>query len=149
MRKLVLAVALVLGVIVYFSSSHYGIALGPLRLSLEPDKQTVELATRRFLEDVKFKDFAHASTFHTDQDRKRKDIPKLIEEKFQIKPELLDIRDFEVLRVDVMSTGERAKALAKVFVKVLNSNQDVKEVDMSFFFKKEKGGWYMDLQSSL
>lgn len=149
MRKLLLAAALGLGVVVYLCSTHYGIKLGPLSLALEPDKHAVEIATRRFLEDVKFKDFAHASTFHTEEDRKRKDIAKLIEEKFQIKPELLDIRDFDVLRVEVASTGQRAKALTKVFVKLLNSNQDVKEVDLSFFFKKQDGAWFMDLQSSL
>lgn len=33
----------------------------------------------------------------------------------QIKPELMDIRDFDVLRVEMMSTGTRAKVLVKVF----------------------------------
>lgn len=150
MKKLVILLALVLCLVIYFSSSHYGVALGPFKLSLEPDKHTIELGMRRFLEDIKFKDFVHAATLHTAADRKVKDIPRLIEDKFQIKPELMDIRDFEVLRVETMSTGHRAKVLVKVFVKLLNSNQDVREVDAVFFFKKDTDGrWYMDLQSSL
>jgi hypothetical protein len=139
-----------LSLVVYASSTRYGLVLGPLRLSLAPDKLAVEVDCRRFLEDIQFKDFAHAATFHTEQDRKVKDIPKLIEEKFQIKPELLDIRSFEILRVDIMSNGKRAKVLTKVFVKVLNAEQKVREMEAAFFFKQEAGGkWFMDLQSSL
>lgn len=150
MKKLVILLVLILCLVIYFSSSHYGVALGPLKLSLEPDKHAIELSMRRFLEDIKFKDFAHASTFHSEADRKVKNIPRLIEDKFAIKPELMDIRDYDVLRVEMMSTGRRAKVLVKTWVKLLNSNQDVKEMDAVFFFKREADDrWYMDLQSSL
>jgi len=103
----------------------------------------------RFLEDIQFKDFSHAASLHSQEDQSKKDIPGLIESKFKIKPELLDIKGFQVLRLDVMSTGDRAKALCNVQVKLLNSERDVKELEMVFFFKLQNGEWFMDLQSSL
>jgi hypothetical protein len=150
MRKLWLLVLVLLGIFVYSQCTHYGIVLGPFRLTLTPERLEVEVSMRRFLEDIQFKDFTHAATFHTAEDRKLRNIPQLIEDKFKIKPELMDIRDFEILRVEPMSTGQRAKVLTKVFVKVLNINEPVKEMDAVFFFKKQPDGkWYMDLQSSL
>jgi len=150
MKKWILLVMVALGLVLYASSTRYGLRIGPFTVSLAPDRAQVEGAMRRFLEDVQFKDFAHAATLHTEADRKTRNIPQLIEEKFKIKPELMDIKSFEVLRVDLMSTGERAKVPVKVFVKLLNSEQAVREVEAVFFFKKSPDGrWFMDLQSSL
>jgi hypothetical protein len=150
MKKLWLLVLVIVGGLVYSQCTHYGIVIGPFKLSLTPDRLEVEVAMRRFLEDIQFKDFVHAATFHTPEDRKLKNIPQLIEDKFKIKPEMMDIRTFEILRVEPMSTGTRAKVLTKVFVKLLNANEPVKEMDAVFFFKKQPDGqWYMDLQSSL
>lgn len=150
MKKWLFVAAVVAALVLYFSSSRYGISLGPVRWAFSPDRHAVELAMRRFLEDVQFKDFTHAATFHTAEDRKTKDIPRLIEEKFHVKPELLDIKDFDVLRVELMSTGSRAKVHVKTFVKLLNSDQAVRETEAVFYFKREPDGrWYMDLQSSL
>lgn len=151
MKKWVIAVVLMLvGGVLYQSTTRYGVALGPLRFSLAPDKQSVELAMRRFLEDVQFKDFQHAATFHSEEDRKTRNIPQLIENKFAVKPELLDIRSFDVLRVDVMSTGTRARVYVKVFAKILNGEDKVRELEAVFFFKRSGDGpWFMDLQSSL
>ena len=150
MKKWIFLVLVLAVVAIYMKSSRYGIVLGGYLIALDPAKLVVETAAHRFLEDIQFKDFVHAATFHTAEDRKIKDIPHLIEEKFHIKPELLDIKSFEVLRVDVMSNGLRAKALTKVFVRVLNAEQNIREIEATFVFKKEPDGqWYMDLQSSL
>lgn len=154
MKKLILILMVALALAVYFGSTKYGLELGGVRLMLDPSKEEVLKATRRFLEDIQFKDFTHAGSFHTEEDQKKKDIPALIERKFGIKPEQLDIRHFEVLRIDISSSGDRAKALTRTTSKVLNSKQvtgkeQVREVDIVWYWKKVDGKWFMDLQSSL
>jgi hypothetical protein len=155
MKKFVLFALVILALAAYYGSTGYGIRLGELSLTFAPDRQKVLDSTKRFLEDVQFKDFPHASTFHTDEDRKKKNISQLIEEKFLTKPELLDIRSFEILRIDLSSTGDRAKVLTRSTAKHLNSEQlregkdDVRNIDIIWYWKKVNGRWFMDLVGSL
>lgn len=149
MKKwLVLGLA-ILGLVVYSFSSRFGLRVGSLTLSWAPDKHAIETRIFDFLEGIQFKDFARAAKVHSDKDQEGRDIPKLLEAKFQIKPELLDIKGFEILRIDLTHAGERAKVLTKVHVKLLNSGEPIREVEAVFYFKKEPSGWVMDLQSSL
>src|SRR5690242_5570597 len=93
----------------YFHSIRYGIRIGGVHLAWAPDKQRVEERANDFLEAIQFKDFVRAATNHSDKDQAGRDIPRLIEAKFQVKPELLDIKSFEILRVDLAGKGDRAK----------------------------------------
>lgn len=155
MKKFVLFAAIVLALVAYTGSTGYGIRIGEFVLSFSADRQAVFDATKRFLEDVQFKDFAHASGFHTEDDRKKKNIPQLIEEKFLTKPELLDIRAFEILKVEISNAGDRARALTRTTAKHLNSEQvrdgkeEVRNIDTMWYWKKVGGKWFMDLSSSL
>lgn len=155
MKQFVFFAVLLAGAVAYFGNTGYGIRLGEFTLAFSQDRQKVLDATTRFLEDVKFKDFTHAATFHTEEDRKKKNIPQLIEEKFLTKPEFLDVRAFEVLRIDISSSGDRAKALTRTTMKHLNSEQlrdgkeDVRNLDIIWYWKRIDGRWYMDLSSSL
>ena len=148
MKKGLLLVVVVLGLVVAVSSDKYCLRLGPWQWSFAPDKADLMLKMERFLNDVKFKDFAHAALFHTVEDREKHDIPSLIEKKFLVKPEQLDIGAFEVLTVEVMETGDRAKVRTMVHVKLLNTKED-RDVDSIFYWKKVDGVWFMDLSSSL
>ena len=148
MKKYVLLGLILVLVGIYASSDRYSVGLGPWQVVVDEDRAQVHARTSRFLDDIKFKDFAHAATFHTAEDQEKRDIPTLIERKFAVKPELLDIRTHDVLAVEIMSTGERAKVRTIVHVTLLNTGQ-TRDVDAVFYWQKIDGVWYMDLQSSL
>lgn len=154
MKKFFVFAAILLSLVTYFGYTGYGIRIGEFTWSLAPDRQLIYDNNRRFLEDIQYKDFAHASTFHTEEDRKKKDLPKLLEEKFLVKPELLDIRSFEILQVELHSSGDRARVKTKTTAKILNSEQssgkeDVKNIESLWYWKKLGSKWFMDLSSSL
>jgi hypothetical protein len=117
-------------------------------MAFDADRDAIHRNSRRFLEDIQYKDFAHAAVFHTDRERNEKNIAQLIEKKFLVKPELLDIRHFEVLRVDLSGEGNRGKSVSNVTVKFLNT-KETRDVECVLYWKKENDAWYMDLQSSL
>lgn len=155
MKKLLLVVLVGLALAIYAGSSRYGFALGGVRVSLSPIKQLLDEKARGFLTDIQYKDFERAAQHHSEEDQAKKDIPKLIEAKFHVKPEALDIRHFEVLRVDLAPTNDRAKAVCTVTVVYLNAPASLgisgpKDYDVVLYFKKaDDGQWWMDLQSSL
>ncbi len=154
MKKFWFFAIVLAALLVYAGNTGYGVRIGEFNFTFSADRQKVFDATKRFLEDVQFKDFDHAATFHTEDDRKKKKIPQLIEEKFLTKPEFLDIRHFEILRLEISSAGDRARALSRITMKQLNSEllrgkDDVKNVDTIWYWKKVDGKWFMDLQSSL
>ncbi len=103
----------------------------------------------KFMEDLRFKDFQHAASYHSTEDRKKVNIPQLIEQWFQVKPETLDIMRYEILKVDIDSTGKRGRVKIKTVIKILNANE-IKEPEMMlYFFKDPAEGWIMELESSL
>lgn len=140
-----LAVAVVLLV---FSSRH-GLSLGGVAVSASPEAAQLEGYAKKFLEDIQFKDFEKAASYHSREDRKKVNIPQLIERMFGIKPEMLDIMRFEVVKVQVDSTGKRAKVKTKTTVKLLNTSE-IRDVEiMLYYFKDPAEGWVMELESSL
>lgn len=120
--------------------------------------QTKWLADRSydFLEDLKFKDFAKASTYHLAETQAKRDIPELIRRVFGIKHEVLDIERFEVLEVDLDRSGLRARVRTRVYFNVLG-DRSVRESTASrrdielllYWFKQADGSWAMELESSL
>jgi len=147
-KKFFLLLLVVLGLAVYMDSSRYGLSVGGAVLALDGDRFEIDRRTRRFLEDLKYKDFDHAATFHTPEEREEFDIAAMIEKKFYVKPEHLDIRHFEILRVDVSDSGDRGKAVIKATVKLLNLGK-IKDAEAVFYWKKVEGTWYQELRSSL
>lgn len=113
------------------------------------DAKTIEQMTLQFLEDVRFKDFARAASYHSVSDRKKVDIARLIEEKFAIKPELLDVLRYEVIDVELDSTGNRGKVKTRTVARILNT-EEVKDLELMFYWEKNpRDGWVMRLESSL
>lgn len=113
------------------------------------DRRQLEQISLKFMEDLRFKDFQHAASYHSSEDRKKVNIPQLIEQWFAVKPETLDIMRYEIQRVDVDSTGNRARVKLKTVIKILNANE-IKEPEMMlYFFKDPAEGWIMELESSL
>ena len=116
---------------------------------LSPEARKLGGMARSFLEDIKFKDFKAAAQYSTPEDRDKADIPALIERLFQVKPEVLQIDNIELMAVDVDSTGKRARTKLKTDVKLLNTNE-LKHPEVLLYWKEGADGkWFMDLASSL
>jgi hypothetical protein len=130
--------------------SAFGVNLGA------SDKAFLRDRTVDFLEDIRFKDFTKASTYHLPATQKARDIPALIQRVFKIKHEILDIQRYEILDVDLDRGKSRARVRAMVYFHVLG-DQSMREkedafrnVEMLFYwFKQPDGQWVMELESSL
>lgn len=106
--------------------------------------------TVSFLEDVQFKDFSRAASYHTPEERKTIDIPYLLERLFFIKPEQLDIMEYEVLFAKIDSTGLRGRTKTRIKVKnLLNGTIEDRELMLYFYRDSRSSPWYMRLESSL
>ncbi|MBK8014452.1 MAG: hypothetical protein IPK13_24270 [Deltaproteobacteria bacterium] len=134
-----------------------GSGTGPGALPfLSPDRAMLTQRTYDFLEDIKFKDFAKASTYHLAKTQEKRDIPELLRRVFGIKHEVLDITSFQVLEVDFDRGGRRARVRTQVFFRVLG-DQKVREnvnnnrnVEILFYwFQQPDDEWIMELESSL
>ncbi len=101
-----------------------------------------------FLEDIRFKDYENAASYHHPEDREKTDIPKLIEKKFKIKPELLDIMDYRVMETTLDSSGTRARVKMKAKTHMLNTDK-IKHAEFILYYYKKDETWYMELESSL
>ncbi len=141
----VLLVLLAVGLL-YFSASGSGPSL-PVMTS--GDASFLRKRSIDFLEDLQFKDFKKAASYHSTVDRKTVDISNLIERIFQVKPEFLDIMRYEIKDIDIDRSGDRARIKTHTVVKVLNT-QEIKEPEVIFYWRKDpKEGWVMMLESSL
>lgn len=150
MRKsaIIFLVLILIGVVIYLGVSKYDIKFGILKFAFSQEKSLLQNLTNDFLEDIRFKDFTKAATYHTPEDQKKVNIPELIERIFKIKPEFLDIMKYEITGVDVDRSGMRARVKTHTTIKMLNSDE-LKEADTIFYWHKIDGHWYMKLESSL
>jgi ribosomal protein L23 len=139
---LIVAVALL-----YFSSDGPSLP-GPLAAATG-DSKILRQRSIDFLEDLQFKDFDKAASYHSTEDRKKVNISKMIERLFAVKPEFLDIMRYEVKSVDIDRSGDRAKVKTKTVIKVLNTSK-IEEPEVLLYWRKDpKEGWVMMLESSL
>jgi hypothetical protein len=112
------------------------------------DLARIEEISLAFMEDIKFKDFNKAASYHSPEDREKVDIPKLMERLFKIKPELLDVMEYSILESTLDSTGTRGRVKMKAKVNVLNSGK-IKNPEFILYYKKDGNEWFMELESSL
>lgn len=150
---LVVVLALAGGALLLLSQ-HSGAGMPTIALS--GDKGHLKDATLEFLEDIKFKDFKKASTYHLEDTQKARDIPQLIQRVFRIRHEVLDIQSYEVLEVELDTAKSRGRVRTLVRFHVLG-DRDVREkadahrdTELLFYwFKQPDGSWTMELESSL
>ena len=147
-------VLVVAGVALYVSSVPGGVSVPGVVMT--GDRGVLRDKTWAFLEDIKFKDFDKASSYHLAETQKKRDIPALIQRVFRVRHELLDIHDFDILEVELDSGGKRGRARALVRYHVLGDrevrdNKDSqRDAEMLFYwFKQPDGTWAMELESSL
>jgi hypothetical protein len=138
-----LAAALVL-----VARSRYGVQVGDRVVTWSGDRYELDRRMRGFLEAIQFKDFDKAANYHDEKDRDKRNISQLIESKFFIKPEELDIRAYQIREIDLTESGDRARILTLTTVHKLNTTE-VRDVEAMFYWAKENGVWYLKLESSL
>ena len=144
-----LVLALLLGG--YLGVAHVsGGAFSTLGLALGGDRGALRRVALSFLEDVQFKDFVSAASYHAPDIRDGVDIPFLIQRLFTVRPEALDIMDYEVVFAEIDSGGLRARVKLRVKVKLLlNALIDEREVILYFQRESVDDPWYMQLEDSL
>ncbi len=144
-----LVLALLLGG--YLAVAHVsGGAFATLGLALGGDRGALRRVALSFLEDIQFKDFVSAASYHAPDIRDSVDIPFLIQRLFTVRPEALDIMDYEVVFAEIDSGGLRARVKLRVKVKLL-LNALINEREVILYFQRESvdDPWYMQLEDSL
>ncbi len=129
-------------------AGRYGIELGPYELALSRDKKALHDNMVGFLEAIQFKDFDKAADYHNEEDRGKRNLAELIESKFYVKPELLNIMEFRVDRLWITRADDRGRCLTTNTVRQLNTDEQ-RDIEAMFYWAKENGQWYLKLESSL
>lgn len=120
------------------------------KIGLGGDAARVRQLTNSFLEDIQFKDFKKAASYHSPQEQKTVDIPFLLERLFLIKPEQLDVMEWEIIFAKVDSSALRGRSKSRIKIKDLLRGK-LKERELMLYYYREtpKSPWYMRLESSL
>ena len=91
---------------------------------------------KMFMEDVQFKDFRRASNYHHELERDRMDIGRAIETIFLVKPEMLEIREYRIVRTTLSSQNTRGRTLVRTKYKRLNVAKEPEEKDIVLYWIK-------------
>ena len=152
MKKLVPLIAIVVCLSGgYLAAAHFsGGAFPMLGLPLGGDRGLLRRVALDFMEDVQFKDFQRAASYHAPELIETVDIPFLIQRLFAVKPEALDIMDYEVVFADIDSSDLRARVKLRVRAKLL-ANERIEERELLLYFYRDTvtSPWYMKLEDSL
>ena len=151
--KKVLILIVTLGVLTggYLTVAHLsGGAFHTLGLALGGDRGALRRIAMDFLEDIQFKDFVSAAGYHAPDLVESVDIPFLLQRLFQVRPEALDVMDFDVVFADIDSSGLRARVKVRVKVKIL-LDERIEEREFILYFDRDSldDPWYMKLEDSL
>ena len=144
-----LVLALLLGG--YLGVAHIsGGAFSTLGLALGGSRGELRRMALSFLEDIQFKDFVNAASYHAPDIRDSVDIPFLIQRLFTVRPEALDIMDYDVVFAEIDSGGLRARVKLRVKVKLLLKAL-IEEQEVILYFQRDSvdDPWYMKLEDSL
>jgi hypothetical protein len=135
----------------YLTAAHVsGGAFWTLGLALGGDRGALRRMALDFLEDIQFKDFASAAGYHAPDLIESVDIPFLLQRLFAVKPEALDIMDYEIVFAEIDSSELRARVKSRVKVKLLMGER-IEEREFILYFDRESvtDPWYMKLEDSL
>lgn len=116
-----LLLVLVLAGVALVGVQRHGFGLLGFSYTWNEELAQLDKLARAFLQDLQFKDFDKAAKYHSFVDQAKANIPQLIERLFQVKPEMLNIRDFEIVRVDLDDDGKRARTFFRSNLELLNT----------------------------
>ncbi len=135
----------------YLSAAHLsGGAFPTPGLTLGGERGELRRTALSFWEDVQFKDFERAASYHSPELQDTVDIPFLLQRLFLVKPEQLDIMEIEVVLVDVDSSGLRARVKTRLKLKELTTGR-MKDPEVMLYFHRDQpdAPWFMVLEDSL
>ncbi len=135
----------------YLGVAHLsGGAFWTVGLALGGDRGALRRIALSFLEDIQFKDFVNAASYHAPDKRDSVDIPFLIQRLFTVRPEALDIMDYEVVFAEIDSGGLRARVKLRVKLKLL-LRALIEEQEIILYFQRDSvdDPWHMKLEDSL
>lgn len=101
-----------------------------------PDAGTVGDLSDRFMEDVQFKDFRQSSLYHHELERDRVDVGRSIEQLFMVKPEMLDLMEYRIVKSEVDSTGDRARVKVRTRYEILNKGDGPQDGELLLYWIK-------------
>ena len=135
----------------YLGVAHLsGGAFSTLGLALGGSRGELRRMALSFLEDIQFKDFVNAASYHAPDIRDGVDIPFLIQRLFTVRPEALDIMDYDIVFAEIDSSQLRARVKARIKVKLL-LNELIQEQELILYFERDSVAdpWHMKLEDSL
>lgn len=135
----------------YIGLSHFsGGAFPTLGLPIGGAEHILRQTTDQFWEDIQFKDFDKAASYHSEDKQDTVDIPYLLERIFMLKPEALDIISYEIVFAEVDRSGLRGRVKTRVKYKDLVRN-NIKDQEIILYYHSDssEGPWFMKLESSL
>lgn len=135
----------------YVAGAHLsGGAWPTLGLPIGGDRARLRRTTRSFWEDIQFKDFERAASYHSEEKRESVDIPYLLERMFLLRPEALEIMSYEVVLAEVDSTGLRARVKTRVKARdLVRERVEEREVMLYYHRAAMDAPWHMELETSL
>ncbi|MBM4366870.1 MAG: hypothetical protein FJ102_11705 [Deltaproteobacteria bacterium] len=146
-----LVVILLLGGSIYVAAAHFsGGAFPTPGLAVGGELGWLRRTSLAFWEDIQFKDFAKAASYHSPDKQSSVDIPYLIQRLFGVRPEQLDIMEYEIVLAEIDSSGLRARVKTRVKVKFLLEGR-IEETEFMLFFHRASASdpWFMILEDSL
>ena len=152
MKKLLIAFGIIFLLIGgYVGMAHLsGGAFSTLGLPIGGDRNHLRSLTLQFIEDIKFKDFKKAASYHAPDKQEEVDIPFFLERLFLLKPEAIDVMSYEIVFSELDSSNLRGRVKARIKCKDLVRNA-INEKEIIFFYHRstKEDPWYMVLESSL
>lgn len=103
---------------------------------LSRDAGLVRAAALAFMEDLQFKDFRSSSLYHHELERDRVDVGRTLEKLFLVKPELLNILEFKIVKLDIDKSGDRARVLLRTKYKRLNYDEKPQDGEAILYWIK-------------
>lgn len=146
-----LLVALLGGGGLYLAAAHLsGGAFPTFGLPIGGEINDLRGLALQFWEDIQFKDFDQAASYHAPELQDSVDIPYLIQRLFLVKPEALDLMDYEIVFAEMDASGLRARIKTRITAKIL-TNDRIEEREVMLYFKRKDldSPWYMELEDSL
>ncbi len=152
MKKwLVAALVVVVMAVGYLAVAHVsGGAFWTMGLPLGGERGYLRRQALAFLEDIQFKDFDSAVRYHSPEDQKDVDIKFLLWKLFKLKPEQLDLIDYEVVFAELDSSKLRGRVKVRMTVKELVYKK-LRDQEMVLYFYRDTvdGPWFMKFEDSL
>lgn len=152
MKKVIVAVtALVAAAGIVLLAAHLsGGAFFSFGLPVGGARGELRRLSRSFVEDIQFKDFKRAATYHAPERQAEVDIPHIIQRLFVVKPEALEIMSYKIVFSEVDSTDLRGRVKTRIKFKDLVRGE-IREQELILYYERAAVGapWHMKLEDSL